>query len=108
MLDMLLRASFFLQLPNKINMETTQEPKTSDTVISTFTSDIGSGPAYPLTASGIRIESGVASDFRLAQKPDGSLVLQGLFQWTTHNAGGRDWRDIPTHVITESDVSPNT
>lgn len=38
------------------------------------------------------------SSYRLLQKKDGTLVLQGCFGWYDGNAGGHDWKDIPTEV----------
>ena len=38
------------------------------------------------------------SAYRLLQKKDGTLVLQGCFGWYDGNAGGHDWKDIPTEV----------
>jgi hypothetical protein len=34
--------------------------------------------------------------YRLMQKKDGQLVLQGAFRWEQGVNGGFDWQDIPT------------
>ena len=41
------------------------------------------------------------SAYRLAIKPDGSLVLQGAYKYFIGKSGV-DWEDIPTHIITEN------
>lgn len=39
--------------------------------------------------------------YRLAVKPDGSLVLQGAYKCITGKIGV-DWEDIPTHIIEDN------
>ena len=41
------------------------------------------------------------SGYRLAIKPDGSLVLQGAYKYITGKSGV-DWEDIPTHIISDN------
>ena len=36
--------------------------------------------------------------YRLMQKSDGTMVLQGAFYWTEGSNGGHDWEDIPTII----------
>lgn len=54
------------------------------------------------TIATARIESGAPSAYRLAKKPDGTLVLQGAYMWHEGLArSGHEWRDIPTVDLTE-------
>lgn len=39
--------------------------------------------------------------YRLAVKPDGTLVLQGAYKYFTGKSGV-DWEDIPTHIISDN------
>jgi hypothetical protein len=51
--------------------------------------------AHTLTPT--RMEQKTPSEYRLARKPDGTLVLQGAYHWTQGWDGhGFEWRDIPT------------
>lgn len=44
-----------------------------------------------------RVESLTPALYRLAKKPDGTLVLQGAYTWHQGGCkGGHEWRDIPT------------
>ena len=43
-----------------------------------------------------RIENTSPSEYRLAKKTDGILVLQGAYYWQEGNDSGYEWRDIPT------------
>ena len=43
-----------------------------------------------------RVENPTPSDYRLAKKPDGTLVLQGAHFWQQGQYSGYEWRDIPT------------
>lgn len=44
-----------------------------------------------------RIENTTPSEYRLARKRDGTLVLQGAYMWQEgFNKYGHEWRDIPT------------
>lgn len=43
-----------------------------------------------------RIEQSIPHQYRLCQKHDGNLVLQGAFQWSQGFLGGIEWRDLPT------------
>lgn len=47
-------------------------------------------------ASKVRSNQPVA--YRLVQKTDGTMVLQGAFYWTEGSNGGHDWEDIPTII----------
>lgn len=44
----------------------------------------------------VRIEELRPLAYRLAKKPDGTLVLQGAFRWSEGECGGLEWREIPT------------
>ena len=50
-----------------------------------------------LTAS--RIVESTPRAYRLAKKPDGTLVLQGSFMWYEGCDCGTSWKDIPTVEI---------
>ena len=61
-----------------------------------------------MTELGIKTVASSASSFRLARKPDGTLILQGAFKWYRSNTGtsatmglasGIEWIDIPTVEI---------
>ena len=54
------------------------------------------------TTGAVRMENSTPTSYRLAQYPDGSLVLQGAFQWHQGSQYGHEWRDIPTHIIDHS------
>ena len=47
-----------------------------------------------IAAAKVRSNQPVA--YRLLQKLDGTIVLQGAFYWTEGSNGGHDWEDIPT------------
>lgn len=49
-----------------------------------------------LSQTVISIENQGPSAYRLAKKPDGTLVLQGAFRWSEGKCGGLEWREIPT------------
>lgn len=49
-----------------------------------------------IAAAKVRSNQPVA--YRLVQKVDGTLVLQGAFYWTEGSNGGHDWEDIPTII----------
>lgn len=51
-----------------------------------------------LNVAAMRVSSSVPSAYRLIKKLDGTLVLQGAYQWSQGIAGGHDWKDIPTEV----------
>lgn len=44
----------------------------------------------------VRVEHSVPSQYRLGRYPDGTLVLQGAFQWQQGSETGVDWKTIPT------------
>jgi len=46
--------------------------------------------------SNVKSISSNALAYRLAKKPDGTLVLQGAFQWWSEERAGIEWGDIPT------------
>lgn len=45
-----------------------------------------------------RITNSTPSAYRLMQKLDGSLVLQGAYVWEQGSEGGYEWRDVPTEM----------
>jgi len=65
-----------------------------------MTDTIKEWPTYNLTDMehpSIGIESSNPTQYRLAQKKDGTLVLQGAFQWHQGDIGDCiGWKDIPT------------
>ena len=51
------------------------------------------------TVTAARTERLAPDAYRLLQKKDGTLVLQGAYYWTQGaRYGGYEWRDIPTVV----------
>jgi len=49
-----------------------------------------------------RIEKLTPDAYRLAKKPDGTLILQGAYFWQEGKTYyGHDWRDIPTVDLEE-------
>jgi len=57
-----------------------------------------------VTFGATRMSNTTPASYRLAQYPDGSLVLQGAFKWMQGSQCGYDWRDIPTHIIEEHSI----
>jgi hypothetical protein len=53
---------------------------------------------YPMFIAAARVRSIQPVAYRLVQKVDGTLVLQGAFYWTEGSNGGHDWEDIPTII----------
>jgi len=56
---------------------------------------------FPYTATSTidtttRVESTTPSCYRLGRKPDGTLVLQGLYFWHQGRTTGYVWSDIET------------
>jgi hypothetical protein len=49
-----------------------------------------------IAAAKVRSNQPVA--YRLMQKADGTMILQGAFYWTEGSNGGHDWEDIPTII----------
>lgn len=49
--------------------------------------------------SNARMEAQIATAVRMAQYPDGSLRLQGAFQWSQGTSSGHVWRDLPTVLV---------
>lgn len=43
-----------------------------------------------------RVEKTTPDAYRLAKKPDGTVVLQGAYMWQEGRNYGHEWRDIPT------------
>jgi len=48
-----------------------------------------------------RVENTLPSEYRLAKKTDGILVLQGAYYWQEGSDSGYKWRDIPTVELEE-------
>lgn len=48
------------------------------------------------TITAARVEHNTPSEYRLATKTDGTLVLQGAYMWQQGFEYGHKWRDIPT------------
>lgn len=46
--------------------------------------------------TGARAESTTPAAYRLMEKADGRLVLQGAYQWSEGSVGGHEWRDVET------------
>lgn len=47
----------------------------------------------------VRTESSTPTAYRLINKLDGALVLQGLYQWYEGlSTAGCEWKDIPTEM----------
>lgn len=53
-------------------------------------------PIGKVTAA--RTEHHAPAAYRLLQKKDGTLVLQGAYYWNQGARYGHEWRDIPTVV----------
>lgn len=53
---------------------------------------------YPAFIVADRVRSNQPVAYRLMQKADGTMVLQGAFYWTEGSNGGHDWEDIPTII----------
>ena len=57
-------------------------------------------PVYPtinpLDLGPARTESSTPTQYKLGRKPDGELVLQGLYFWHQGKLTGYIWRDIET------------
>ena len=47
-------------------------------------------------AGAARIENQTPTNYRLARKPNGELVLQSAYQWQQGRDYGHTWRDIQT------------
>jgi len=62
---------------------------------------------------GVKTVDTCATSYRLAKKPDGTLVLQGAFKWQRRTVGtsetqglyvGIEWIDIPTVEIEDDKI----
>jgi hypothetical protein len=51
---------------------------------------------FTINIAAAKVRSNQPVAYRLVQKVDGTLVLQGAFNWTEGSNGGYDWEDIPT------------
>ncbi len=61
------------------------------------------GPFTMAIAAPTRTEKTTPDAYRLAKKPDGTLVLQGAYMWQEGwNNYGHEWRDIPTVELQEA------
>lgn len=47
---------------------------------------------------GTRMESTIPTRYRLKQKLDGALVLEGAFPWAEGTTSWVDWRELPTEI----------
>jgi hypothetical protein len=56
------------------------------------------GKFYISNVNQSKLRSAIAREYRLLQKTDGTIVLQGAFGWTEGVNGGFDWEDIPTII----------
>lgn len=54
------------------------------------------GKVIEMKVTAARIENSAPSAYRLMEKKDGSLVLQGAYNWSQGMEGGHEWRDVPT------------
>ena len=54
---------------------------------------------WPIITVASRFESIKPSDYRLAKKLDGTLILQGYYAWQEGTLNGGDWKEIPTVYI---------
>lgn len=55
------------------------------------------GPLTMAITAPTRMEKTAPDAYRLAKKPDGTMVLQGAYMWQEGwNNYGHEWRDIPT------------
>lgn len=70
-------------------METNKVKTTIDPVIS-VNSSVGS------TMGPLRTQSPVPTNYRLARRPNGELILQGAYFWQQGQDYGHEWRNIPT------------
>ena len=63
---------------------------------STDDSIVVSGDVKNLTIGAARVKNQTAVAYRLARKKDGSIILQGCFQWQEGwDKSGHDWEEIP-------------
>jgi len=61
------------------------------------------------TTAPTRTEKTSPDGYRLAKKPDGTLVLQGAYFWQEGwNTYGHEWRDIPTVDLETHNVEGNS
>lgn len=52
-----------------------------------------------------RIESDTARAFRLAKYPDGTVMLQGAYAWSSGMKAGIEWRDMPVIDVDANGVA---
>ena len=60
--------------------------------------NLENGTFYISNIVAARVRSNQPVAYRLMQKIDGTMVLQGAFYWTEGSNGGHDWEDIPTII----------
>jgi hypothetical protein len=60
--------------------------------------NLENGTFYVANIAAAKVRSNQPVAYRLMQKEDGTLVLQGAFYWTQGMSGGHDWEDIPTII----------
>jgi len=51
---------------------------------------------FTINIAAAKVRSNQPVAYRLVQKVDGTLVLQGAFYWTEGSSGGHGWEHIPT------------
>ena len=42
----------------------------------------------------VKVEQNIPTAYRLARKKDGTIVLQGAYQWSQGLQGGFEWREV--------------
>ena len=62
------------------------------------TSVVSTTGTIGVTIAAAKVRSNQPVAYRLMQKIDGTIVLQGAFYWTEGSNGGHDWEDIPTII----------
>ena len=60
------------------------------------------GGFYTANIAACKVRSNQPVAYRLMQKSDGTMVLQGAFYWTEGSNGGHEWEDIPTIIEAQS------
>ena len=66
----------------------------------TTASSTGDFSVYP-NAEEVSTRDCAPCAYRLARKPDGTLILQGRFRWTRGSVFGYEWADLETADVPE-------